>query len=123
MSANRQPPAADATLKQSINRPIMPVHNNRHDGFARQTLNQGPANYLPNSLGEGFPKPKTPVQGGYACYAERIAGHVIRERSPSFKDHFASRARPFHRRLGVRAGQDRTRSDPSAGGRCAPRQD
>ena len=77
-----------------INRPVAAVHNNQHDGFARQTINTGTANYLPNSLGEGFPKPATPAQGGYAHYAERIAGHVIRARSPSFQDHF-SQARLF----------------------------
>ncbi|MBA3686248.1 MAG: catalase [Planctomycetes bacterium] len=38
-----------------INRPIAPVHNNQHDGFARQTINGGAANYLPNSIAEGFP--------------------------------------------------------------------
>ena len=77
-----------------INRPIAPVHNNQHDGFARHTINAGTANYLPNSLGEGFPKPATPAQGGYAHYAERIAGHVVRARSPSFQDHF-TQARLF----------------------------
>ncbi len=77
-----------------INRPIAPVHNNQHDGFARHTINTGTANYLPNSLGDGFPKPATPAQGGYAHYAERIAGHVVRARSPSFQDHF-TQARMF----------------------------
>ena len=77
-----------------INRPLAPVHNNQHDGFARHTINGGTANYSPNSLGEGFPKPATPAQGGYAHYAERIAGHAIRARSPSFADHF-SQARLF----------------------------
>ena len=77
-----------------INRPVAPVHNNQHDGFARHTINAGTANYSPNSLGEGFPKPATPAQGGYAHYAERIAGHVVRARSPSFQDHF-TQARLF----------------------------
>jgi len=77
-----------------INRPIAPVHNNQHDGFARQTMNVGVANYLPNSLGKGFPKPATEKEGGYAHYAERIDGQTIRNRSDSFKDHF-SQARLF----------------------------
>ena len=77
-----------------INRPIAPVHNNQHDGFGRHTINQGAANYSPNSLGEGFPKPATPAQGGFAHYTERIAGHVVRARSASFQDHF-SQARMF----------------------------
>ncbi len=77
-----------------INRPIAPVHNNQHDGFGRHTINAGTANYSPNSLGDGFPKPATPAQGGYAHYAERVAGHVVRGRSPSFQDHF-TQARMF----------------------------
>ena len=77
-----------------INRPVVPVQNNQHDGFGRHSIPAGEANYLPNSLGDGFPKPTTPDRGGYAHYAERIAGHVIRERSPSFKDHF-TQARLF----------------------------
>ena len=77
-----------------INRPVAPVHNNQHDGLARHTINSGEANYLPNSLGRGFPKPAGAGEGGYAHYAERIAGHVVRARSPSFSDHF-SQARLF----------------------------
>ncbi|MBA3708905.1 MAG: catalase [Planctomycetes bacterium] len=77
-----------------INRPIAPVHNNQHDGFARQTMNVGAANYLPNSLGDGFPKPATEQQGGYAHHAERVDGKTTRARSDSFKDHF-SQARLF----------------------------
>ena len=77
-----------------INRPIAPVHNNQHDGFSRQTINGGTANYLPNSIGAGFPKPATPAEGGYAHHAERVDGRVIRARSDSFKDHF-SQARMF----------------------------
>ena len=77
-----------------INRPIAPVHNNQHDGFGRHALNEGSANYSPNSLGGGFPKSATPAQGGFSHYSERIAGHVIRARSASFQDHF-SQARLF----------------------------
>lgn len=77
-----------------INRPIAPVHNNQHDGFGRHTLNEGAANYSPNSIGGGFPKPATPAQGGFVHYSERIAAHVVRARSVSFQDHF-SQARLF----------------------------
>ncbi len=77
-----------------INRPVVPVHNNQHDGFGRHTINAGAANYSPNSIGQGFPKPASAKEGGYAHYAERIAGHVVRARSPSFSDHF-SQARTF----------------------------
>ena len=71
-----------------INRPIAPVHNNQHDGFARQTINAGTANYLPNSLSNGSPRPASPAEGGYQHYQERLAGHTVRARSPSFQDHF-----------------------------------
>jgi len=77
-----------------INRPVVPVHNNQHDGFGRQTLNTGAANYLPNSVGGGFPRPAGPHEGGYAHRTERVSGHVVRARSPSFADHF-SQARMF----------------------------
>ena len=77
-----------------INRPIAPVHNNQHDGFGRQTINEGTANYSPNSIGGGFPKPATPAEGGFVHYAERIAAHLVRARSVSFQDHF-SQARLF----------------------------
>ena len=56
-----------------INRPIAPVHNNQHDGFARQTINAGTANYLPNSLSNGSPRPASPAEGGYQHYQERLA--------------------------------------------------
>jgi len=77
-----------------INRPLAPVHNNQHDGFGRQSIPAGVANYLPNSLGDGFPRPATPAQGGYTHFAERLDGRVVRARSESFKDHF-SQARLF----------------------------
>jgi catalase len=77
-----------------INRPIAPVHNNQHDGFARHGIPASAANYLPNSLSQGFPKPAGAAEGGYRHYQERIEGRVIRARSASFQDHF-SQARMF----------------------------
>jgi len=77
-----------------INRPIVPVHNNQHDGFARQTINAGVANYLPNSLSNGSPRPTPAAAGGYQHYQERVDGHTVRMRSPTFQDHF-SQARMF----------------------------
>ncbi len=77
-----------------INRPIVPVHNNQHDGFARHTINGGTANYLPNTLSNGSPRPATVAEGGYKHYEERVEGHKIRARSPSFQDHF-TQARMF----------------------------
>ena len=77
-----------------INRPVVPVHNNQHDGFGRQTIATGAANYLPNSVGGGFPRPAGPDERGYAHRTERVSGQVVRARSPSFGDHF-SQAKMF----------------------------
>jgi catalase len=44
-------------------------------------------NYFPNSLGGGQPAPSETE--GYVHYPERVEGHKVRERSPSFSDHFS----------------------------------
>lgn len=44
-------------------------------------------NYFPNSLGDGKPAPSE--DEGYTHYPERVEGHKIRKRSPSFSDHFS----------------------------------
>lgn len=72
-----------------INRPVVPVHNNQRDGYMRQTINKGKANYFPNSLGGGCPYLSGQMQGGFATYPERVEGHKIRQRSPSFLDFFS----------------------------------
>lgn len=77
-----------------INRPIAEVHNNQRDGFMRQTINKGKSSYHPNTTGGGCPFQATAAQGGFTSYTERIDGKKIRERSPSFFDHF-SQARLF----------------------------
>src|SRR6187549_2217505 len=77
-----------------INRPIAPVHNNQRDGQARQTINTGRVSYEPNSLAGGCPFQAAMKEGGFASFEERIDAHKVRERSPSFHDHF-SQARLF----------------------------
>lgn len=77
-----------------INRPVVPVHNNQRDGHMRQTINKGKVSYNPNSLGGGCPFQAGKMDGGFTSHAERIEAHKIRERSPSFFDHF-SQARLF----------------------------
>lgn len=74
-----------------INRSIAPVHNNQRDAFHRQTINKGRANYEPNSIDGGWPKetPPAPSGGGFESYPERMEGHKVRQRSPSFGDHFS----------------------------------
>jgi catalase len=72
-----------------INRPIAPVHNNHRDGFMRQTINKGQTSYEPNNLKGGCPFQAGMDMSGFVSYAERIDAQKIRERSPSFHDHFS----------------------------------
>ena len=77
-----------------INRPVAPLHNNQRDGYMRQTVNRGQTSYEPNSLRGGCPFQAGMDMSGFASYAERIDARKVRERSPSFHDHF-SQARMF----------------------------
>jgi catalase len=72
-----------------INRPIAPLHNNQRDGYMRQTINRGITNYEPNSLRGGCPFQAGMDMSGFTSYAERIDAQKIRQRSPSFHDHFS----------------------------------
>ncbi|AKJ03488.1 catalase [Archangium gephyra] len=72
-----------------INRPIAPVHNFHQDGFHRQTIDQGRANYFPNSLGGGCPFMAAAEKGGYRHFPEKVAGEKVRQRAESFQDHFS----------------------------------
>jgi len=77
-----------------INRPIAPVHNLQRDGHMRQTINQGKVAYEPNSMAGGCPFQAKMMEGGFVSYAEKVDAKKVRERSPSFFDHF-SQARLF----------------------------
>jgi catalase len=72
-----------------INRPIAPLHNNQRDGHMRQTINRGQTSYEPNSLKGGCPFQAGADMSGFTSYAEKIDARKIRERSPSFFDHFS----------------------------------
>jgi len=72
-----------------INRPIAPLHNNQRDGYMRQTVNRGQTSYEPNSLRGGCPFQAGMDMSGFTSYAERIDAQKIRQRSPSFLDHFS----------------------------------
>ena len=72
-----------------INRPVAPVHNNNRDGFMRQTINRGQTSYDPNNLRGGCPFQAGMDMSGFTSYAEKIDARKIRERSPSFFDHFS----------------------------------
>ena len=71
-----------------INRPVVPVHNNQQDGSKRHAINQGRANYSPNSIGGGCPFMAQAKDRGFVHTAEPVEGTKIRERSPSFGDHY-----------------------------------
>ncbi len=76
-----------------INRPIVPVNNHQQDGLHRDTINVGKANYHPNSIGGGCPFLAGTMGAakvtGFKHYEERVEGHKIRARSPSFLDYFS----------------------------------
>ncbi|PSB19670.1 catalase [Phormidesmis priestleyi ULC007] len=70
-----------------INRPVCPFHNNQQDGRMQAEVKTSRVNYFPNSLGGGQPAPSETE--GYVHYPERVEGHKVRERSPSFGEHFS----------------------------------
>ena len=75
-----------------INKPIAEVNNNQRDGAMRHGIVKGRVNYEPNSLGGGCPMQKMWSEGGFATYPEPVEGTKIRERSPTFADHFSQAA-------------------------------
>jgi catalase len=73
-----------------INRSLRPADNNQRDGFARMTINTGRVSYFPNSLGGGCPMHAPGAAAAFRSVAVREqAGPKVRERSPSFADHFS----------------------------------
>jgi catalase len=72
-----------------INRSLAPVDNNQRDGFARQTINPGKVSYFPNSLGGGCPMHAPNAANAFRSVAVAESGPKVRERSPSFSDHFS----------------------------------
>ncbi len=69
-----------------INRPVVKVNNHQQDGSHQSLVKQARANYHPNSLGGGSPMLSP---DGFAHFPEPVSGTKIRERSPSFADHFS----------------------------------
>lgn len=72
-----------------INRPVCPFHNNNQDGRMQMEVKTSRVNYSPNSLGGNQPAPVPEAEGGFVSVPERVEGHKVRERSPSFSDHFS----------------------------------
>src|SRR4051812_22785831 len=70
-----------------INRPLAPVANHQQDGFHRDTINTGNANYHPNSIGSGCPF--LAGEAGFVHRREKLHGSITRMRSESFRDHFS----------------------------------
>lgn len=81
-----------------INRPLAPNHNGQRDAQHRVTLDKGRASYEPNSIDGGWPQETPPAasEGGFESYPERIEAHKVRQRSPSFADHFSQARLFFH---------------------------
>lgn len=77
-----------------INRPLAPVHNYQQDGHMRQRVLATRANYHPNSIEGGCPVLAS-MRQGFTHSPVPVSGAKIRERSPSFSDHF-SQAALFH---------------------------
>ncbi len=78
-----------------INRSINPIRNHQRDAHMRMQINKGAVSYHPNSIDGGCPFQAMMKDGGFHSYEERIDGKKIRDRSPSFRDHF-SQAKLFY---------------------------
>lgn len=75
-----------------INRPLIKVNNNQRDGMHRMTIDEGQTSYYPNSLNNGEPHAARDGETHFEHYQERVDGHIIRERSESFCDHYTQPA-------------------------------
>jgi catalase len=72
-----------------INRPTCPFSNNQRDGESQQMIHKGRVSYFPNSLGGGCPAQSPDAMSAFVSHGEKIDGAKIRQRSPSFADHFS----------------------------------
>jgi catalase len=72
-----------------VNRPVAEVHHHQRDGYGQHRIDQSRVSYHPNSLGGGCPALADVDGGAFRHYAERVDGHKIRKRSPSFEDHYS----------------------------------
>jgi catalase len=75
-----------------INRPLAPVNNNQRDGMHRMTIDAGQTSYSPNTLNSNQPHPAEGDESRFEHAQEKVDGHIIRERSESFRDHFTQPA-------------------------------
>jgi catalase len=70
-----------------INRPVCPFSNNQRDAHMRTTINKGRVSYAPSSL-DGHKVEEVGPKPGLVSYPQVVSGPKIRERSPSFEDHY-----------------------------------
>jgi len=70
-----------------INRPVCPFSNNQRDAHMRMTINKGRVSYAPSSL-DGHVMEEVGPKPGFDSYPQEVSGNKIRERSPSFEDHY-----------------------------------
>jgi catalase len=70
-----------------INRPVCPFSNNQRDAHMRVTINKGRVSYAPSSL-DGHTMEEVGPKPGFVSYLQKVSGPKIRERSPSFEDHY-----------------------------------
>ncbi|UYH56192.1 catalase [Qipengyuania sp. SS22] len=83
-----------------INAPKCPVRHFQQDGHMAMHNPKGRVNYEPNSWGSGDgagedPGPRASAERGFHSYPAEISGTKVRERSPTFADHY-SQARQFY---------------------------
>ncbi|GKT53096.1 catalase [Colletotrichum tofieldiae] len=83
-----------------INRPITPIHNNNRDGAAQNFIHRNRNSYSPNTLNKGLPKQANQTQGNgfFTAPGRTNNGHLVREISDSFSDHW-SQPRLFYNSL------------------------
>jgi catalase len=70
-----------------INRPVCPFSNNQRDAHMRTTINKGRVSYAPASL-DGHVMEEVGPKPGFVSFPQVVNGPKIRERSPSFEDHY-----------------------------------
>lgn len=75
-----------------INQSLARVNNNQRDGMHRMTIDVGQTSYYPNSLNNGEPHAARDGESHFEHYHEKVEGHIIRERSESFRDHYTQPA-------------------------------
>ena len=72
-----------------INRSVCPVHNFQRGGLNRQTISKGRVAYEPNTLGNGTEFRVDGAAQGFQSHPDPLMSFKIRQRSPSFDDHFS----------------------------------